>query len=53
LHRSFISFVGSPDMENDFYRGPARTGKALTREVYCEYHLYKVTGTEITKTINQ
>jgi hypothetical protein len=37
-----ISFLGAPDLENDFYRGPCRDGKAFCREVYAEYHLYKL-----------
>ncbi|MCB9771693.1 MAG: hypothetical protein H6754_04025 [Candidatus Omnitrophica bacterium] len=39
--RPFISFMGPPDLENDFYRGPCRNGKPFCREVYVEYHLYK------------
>jgi len=39
--RSFISFLGPPDLENDFYRGPCPDGKGKCREVYVEYHLYK------------
>ncbi len=45
--RPFISFLGPPDLENDFYRGPARDGRPFLREVYAEYHLYKVTGTKV------
>jgi hypothetical protein len=45
--RSFISFLGPPDLENDFYRGPARDNKPFMREVYAEYHIYKVVGTQV------
>jgi len=47
IPRPFISFLGPPDLENDFYRGPAQDGTPFMREVYCEYHLYRVTGTHI------
>src|SRR5258706_2307542 len=47
ITRPYISFLGSPDLENDFYRGPAQDGTAFFREVYAEYHVYKVTGTEV------
>lgn len=45
--RPFISFLGAPDLENDFYRGPAQDGTPLLREVYTEYHVYRVTGTKV------
>lgn|GEM_PF-6589950 len=47
IPRSFISFLGAPDLENDFYRGPAQDGTPFLREVYNEYHVYKVTGTKV------
>jgi len=45
--RPYISFPSGPDLQNDFYRGPAQDGTLLTREVYAEYHLYKITGTTV------
>jgi hypothetical protein len=45
--RHFISFLGPPDLENDYYRGPAQDGTPLMREVYAEYHVYRVTGTDV------
>jgi hypothetical protein len=45
--RRFVSFMGGPDLENDFYHGPAQDGSSFLREVYVEYHLYRVTGTQV------
>lgn len=42
--RPYISFLGAPDLENDFYRGPAQNGTEFFREVYAEYHVYGVRG---------
>ena len=42
--RSYVSFLGAPDLENDFYRGPAQDGQPMMREIYAEYHLFRVTG---------
>lgn len=36
------SFPGSPDLEFDYYRGPALDGTRGWREVAVNYHLYKV-----------
>ncbi len=47
VSRSYISFLGAPDLENDFYRGPAQDGTPFMREVYAEYHVYKVVGTSV------
>jgi hypothetical protein len=47
VSRSYISFLGAPDLENDFYRGPAQNGTPFMRETYAEYHVYKVIGTSI------
>jgi hypothetical protein len=47
IARPYISFLGPPDLENDFYRGPAQDGRAFMREVYAEYHVCRVTGTEV------
>jgi hypothetical protein len=32
---------------NDFYHGPAQDGTPFMRELYAEYHVYQVTGTEV------
>jgi hypothetical protein len=45
--RPYVSFLGAPDLENDFYRGPAQNGAPFMREVYAEYRVYRVTGTEV------
>jgi hypothetical protein len=47
VSRPYISFLGPPDLENDFYRGPAQNGSLFVREVYANYHVYRVTGTEV------
>jgi hypothetical protein len=45
--RPLMSFLGAPDLENDFYRGPAQGRTRFLREVYAEYHVYRVTGTRV------
>lgn len=45
--RSYIPFLGGGDLENDFYRGPAQDGTPFMWEIYAEYHVYQVTGTEV------
>ena len=45
--RAYIAFLGAPDLENDFYRGPAQNHAPFMREVYAEYHVYKVVGTDV------
>jgi hypothetical protein len=45
--RPYIFFLGGGDLENDFYRGPERDGTPFMRELYAEYHVYQVTGTEV------
>jgi hypothetical protein len=45
--RSYVAFLGAPDLENDFYRGPAQNGAPFMREVYAEYHVYKIVGTAV------
>ncbi|MBI4405635.1 MAG: hypothetical protein HY537_15850 [Deltaproteobacteria bacterium] len=42
--RRFVPFLSSPDLENDFYRGPARNRVSFFREVSTQYWVYKVTG---------
>jgi hypothetical protein len=43
--RAFVPFPGAPDLVQDFYRGRALDRGPFLREVYAEYHLYRVTGT--------
>jgi hypothetical protein len=38
---------GPPDLEFDFYRGPALSGDLFQREVAVDYMLYKVTGDKV------
>jgi hypothetical protein len=45
--RAYIAFLGAPDLENDFYRGPAQNGAPFMREVSAEYYVYKVSGTNV------
>lgn len=45
--RTYVAFLGAPDLENDFYRGPAQNGAPFMREVYAEYHVYKAVGTAV------
>jgi hypothetical protein len=45
--RRFMSFLGPPDLENDYYTGPARDGSFFFRELYAEYHVYSVVGSRV------
>jgi hypothetical protein len=45
--RPYILFLGGGDLENDFYHGPAQDGTPFMREIYAEYHVYQVTGSEV------
>lgn len=47
IPREYVSFLGPPDLENDFYRGRSRIGQPFVREVYADYHLYEVVGEEV------
>jgi hypothetical protein len=40
---SVSTWPGPPDLEFDFYRGPALSGEPFLREVALDYHLYRVT----------
>jgi len=40
--RPLTNVLFAPDLENDFYRGPARSGAPFTREIYVSHTLYKV-----------
>lgn len=45
--RDWMAFPSSPDLMNDFYLGPARSGHPFTREVHAEYRLFRVVGDEV------
>ena len=45
--RQYILFLAGGDLENDFYRGPSQDGTLFMREIYAEYHVYEITGTEV------
>jgi hypothetical protein len=38
------TWLGSPDLEFDYYRGPALDGTPFMREVAVSYHLFEVVG---------
>lgn len=42
-------WIGPPDLEFDFYRGPALDGSILAHEIALDYNLYKVNGREVYK----
>jgi hypothetical protein len=42
-----ITWPGPPDLEFDFYRGPALDGTPFCREVYAKYHLYKAADDKV------
>jgi hypothetical protein len=41
------TWPGPPDLEFDFYRGPALSDKPFLREVAVDYYLYRVTGAHV------
>jgi hypothetical protein len=45
--RRYVPFLGAPDLVDDFYYGPAHSGRAFTYEVSACYRLYEVTGREV------
>jgi hypothetical protein len=47
IQQPYITFLGPPDLENDFYHGPARKGHFQRREHSVEYHVYKVTSKKV------
>ena len=47
LPRTVATWPGPPDLEFDFYRGPALSGAPFMREVAIDYFLYKVTGDRV------
>jgi hypothetical protein len=42
--RLYISFLGAPDSENEFYTGPAQDGSLFLRETHVDYDVYRVLG---------
>jgi hypothetical protein len=49
--REFTNVLFSPDLENDFYRGPAVNHAPFMREIYVNYTLYQVVGTNANATV--
>jgi len=49
--REFTNVLFSPDLENDFYRGRAVNHARFVREIYVNYTLYKVVGTNPKRTV--
>ncbi len=49
--RELANVLFSPDLENDFYRGPAVNRSPFLREVYVDYTLYKVIGANTGATV--
>lgn len=47
LPARYVTFLGTPDLENDFYHGPALDGRFQHLELGVEYHLYKVTDKRV------
>jgi hypothetical protein len=43
----YVNFLGSPDLVNDFYDGPALTRAPFRDELYATYRLYQVAGTKL------
>jgi hypothetical protein len=47
IERPYITFLGPPDLENDFYHGRAKNGRFQHYELRCDYHVYKVTSKKV------
>jgi hypothetical protein len=47
LPRTVATWPGPPDLEFDFYRGSALSGRPFLREVAVDYFLYKLTGDRV------
>jgi len=47
IDRPYITFLGPPDLENDFYHGRARNGRFQHYELRVEYHVYKITSRNV------
>jgi hypothetical protein len=44
MPRKYMSFLGPPDLENDYYRGPSQDGAAFLREVFVRYRVIEVSS---------
>jgi hypothetical protein len=44
IPRAYISFMSAPDLENDFYTGPAQDGSLFLREFHANYDVYDALG---------
>jgi hypothetical protein len=49
LPTTVATWPGPPDLEFDFYRGPALSGQPFLREVAADYLFYKMTGDGVWK----
>jgi hypothetical protein len=47
IERPYITFLGPPDLENDFYHGRARNGRFQHYELRVDYHVYKITSKQV------
>jgi hypothetical protein len=47
IDRPYITFLGPPDLENDFYHGRARNGRFQHDELRVDYHVYKITSKKV------
>ena len=45
--RAYTSYLGPPDLVDDFYHGPALDGSPFLREFFAVYDLYRVTGKSV------
>ena len=44
MPRKYMSFLGPPDLENDYYRGPSQDGAVFLREVFVRYRVIEVSS---------
>jgi hypothetical protein len=47
IDRPYITFLGTPDLENDFYHGRARNHRFQHYELRCDYRVYKITSKHV------
>lgn len=47
IDRPYVTFLGPPDLENDFYHGPALDRRFQRRELCVEYHVYQITSQKV------
>jgi hypothetical protein len=47
IEQPYITFLGPPDLENDFFHGRARNRRFQHYESRVEYHVYKVTSKQV------